>query len=136
VLHPLLGRTSDAGKREVDSILSTFGLLFLLQGIALVAWSANDREYSYLVGEKLERFGIVIIQYNRLMVVVAALVLSAAVFAFLRYSTPGRAMRAIASSPHTAPLVGIDVRRTARSLSPPVPASPRWPAFCCRPCGE
>ena len=43
--------------------------------------------------------------------VIAALVLSAAVFAFLRYSTPGRAMRAIASSPHTAPLVGIDVRK-------------------------
>ncbi len=37
--------------------------------------------------------------------------LSAAVFAFLRYSTPGRAMRAIAVSPHTAPLVGIDLRK-------------------------
>jgi branched-chain amino acid transport system permease protein len=110
VLHPLVGRTGDPGKREVDSILSTFGLLFLLQGIALVAWSGNDREYSYLVGERLDVFGTVI-QYNRLIVVIAALVLSGAVFAFLRYSTPGRAMRAIASSPHTAPLVGIDVRR-------------------------
>jgi branched-chain amino acid transport system permease protein len=110
VLHPLLGRTGDPGKREVDSILSTFGLLFLLQGIALVAWTGNDQEYSYLVGERLEIFGTVI-QYNRLMVVTAALVLSGAVFAFLRYSRPGRAMRAIASSPHTAPLVGIDVRQ-------------------------
>src|SRR5688572_9181582 len=110
VLHPLLGRTTDPGKREVDSILSTFGLLFLLQGIALVAWTGNDREYSYLVGESLHIFGTAI-QYNRLIVVIAAVVLSAAVFAFLRYSTPGRAMRAIASSPHTAPLVGIDVRR-------------------------
>ena len=52
VLHPLLARTPDPGKREVDSILSTFGLLFLLQGIALVAWTGNDQEYSYLVGEK------------------------------------------------------------------------------------
>jgi branched-chain amino acid transport system permease protein len=110
VLHPLLGRTADPGKREVDSILSTFGLLFLLQGVALVAWTGNDREYSYLVGESLHFFGTAI-QYNRLIVVIAALVLSAGVFAFLRYSTPGRAMRAIASSPHTAPLVGIDVRK-------------------------
>jgi branched-chain amino acid transport system permease protein len=110
VLHPLIGRTSDPGKREVDSILSTFGLLFLLQGIALVAWTGNDRDYGYLVGEKLEIFGTSI-QYNRLIVVIAALLLSGAVFAFLRYSTPGRAMRAIASSPHTAPLVGIDVRQ-------------------------
>jgi branched-subunit amino acid ABC-type transport system permease component len=110
VLHPLLARTADPGKREVDSILSTFGLLFLLQGIALVAWTGNDREYNYLVGESLNIFGTVI-QYNRLIVVIAALVLSAGVFAFLRYSKPGRAMRAIAASPHTAPLVGIDLRK-------------------------
>jgi branched-chain amino acid transport system permease protein len=110
VLHPLLARTPDPGKREVDSILSTFGLLFLLQGMALVAWTGNDQEYSYLVGEKYDLFGTAI-EKNRLIVVIAALVLSAAVFAFLRYSSPGRAMRAIASSPHTAPLVGIDVRK-------------------------
>ncbi len=110
VLHPLLARTPDPGKREVDSILSTFGLLFLLQGIALVAWTGNDREYGYLVGEKYDLLGTNI-EKNRLIVVIAALLLSAAVFAFLRYSAPGRAMRAIASSPHTAPLVGIDVRK-------------------------
>jgi branched-chain amino acid transport system permease protein len=109
VLHPLLARTGDPGKREVDSILSTFGLLFLLQGLALVAWTGNDRQYAYLVGDTRDILGVTI-PTNRLIVVIAALALSAAVFAFLRYSAPGRAMRAIASSPHTAPLVGIDVR--------------------------
>ena len=48
VLHPLLGRAHDQGKREVDSILSTFGLLFVLQGVALVAWTGTDRAYSFL----------------------------------------------------------------------------------------
>ena len=48
VLHPLLGRSRDPGKREVDSILSTFGLLFVLQGVALVAWTGTDRVYSFL----------------------------------------------------------------------------------------
>src|SRR5262245_56185168 len=110
VLHPLIGRSGDAGKREVDSILATFGLLFLLQGVALVAFTSNYQVYSYRVGESVQILGT-FIQVNRRDVVIAALVLSAAVFAFLRYSTPGRAMRAIASSPHTAPLVGIDVRR-------------------------
>ena len=108
VLHPLLGRTSDQGKREVDSILSTFGLLFVLQGVALVAWTGTDRTYSYL-SVPVHMFGTVMVA-NRLIVLIAALVLSAAVFAFLRYSNAGRAMRAIAASPHTAPLVGIDVR--------------------------
>jgi branched-chain amino acid transport system permease protein len=111
VLHPLLSRSPDAGRREVDSILSTFGLLFLLQGIALVAWTSLPKTYSFLSGRPVI-LGIELpIQGNRLLVVVAALALSAAVFAFLRYSTAGRAMRAIAVSSHTAPLVGIDVAR-------------------------
>jgi branched-chain amino acid transport system permease protein len=111
VLHPLLSRSPDPGKREVDSILSTFGLLFLLQGIALVVWTSDPKIYSYL-GDRPEVFGIQIpIQGNRFLVIVAALVLSAAVFAFLRYTRAGRAMRAIAVSSHTAPLVGIDVAR-------------------------
>jgi branched-subunit amino acid ABC-type transport system permease component len=107
VLHPLLGRTQDQGKREVDSILSTFGLLFVLQGVALAAWTGTDRAYSFLA-VPVNIFGAVI-GANRLVVLIAAILLSAGVFAFLRYSTAGRAMRAIAASPRTAPLVGIDV---------------------------
>ncbi len=109
VLHPLLGRTTDQGKREIDSILSTFGLLFVLQGVALVAWTGTDRAYSYL-SVPVNLFGAVI-GANRLVVLLAALVLAGAVYAFLRYSPAGRAMRAIAVSPRTAPLVGIDVAR-------------------------
>jgi branched-chain amino acid transport system permease protein len=109
VLHPLLRRSADQGKREVDSILSTFGLLFLLQGIALVAWTGTDRAYSYL-SVPLSLAGAVI-GANRLIVLIAALVSSGAVYAFLRYSAIGRAMRAIAVNPGTAPLVGIDVER-------------------------
>jgi branched-chain amino acid transport system permease protein len=109
VLHPLLGRTHDQGRREVDSILSTFGLLFILQGAALVAWTGTDRAYSFL-SVPVTIFGAVI-GANRLLVLVAALLLSAAVFGFLRYAPAGRAMRAIAANPRTAPLVGIDVAR-------------------------
>jgi branched-subunit amino acid ABC-type transport system permease component len=109
VLHPLLSRTQDQGKREIDSILSTFGLLFLLQGVALVAWTGTDRPYSYL-SIPVYLFDSVITA-NRLIVIIAAVLLSAATFAFLRITTAGRAMRAIAASPHTAPLVGIDVVR-------------------------
>ena len=58
----------------------------------------------------LNLFGAVI-GANRLLVLVAALALSGGVYAFLRYSPVGRAMRAIAVSPRTAPLVGIDVAR-------------------------
>src|SRR5262245_7264464 len=109
VLHPLLARTGDAGKREIDSILSTFGLLFVLQGVALVAWSGTDRFYSYLA-HPVSVLGVVM-SANRLLVLVAALLLSGMVFALLMYTRIGRALRAIAARRRTAPLVGIDVAR-------------------------
>ncbi len=109
VLHPLLGRARDQGKREIDSILSTFGLLFVLQGVALVLWTGTDRAYSFLA-VPINLFGAVI-GANRAVVLIAALVLAAAVYAFLRYSMIGRALRSIASNPQAAPLVGVDVER-------------------------
>jgi branched-chain amino acid transport system permease protein len=109
VFRPLLGRTRDQGKREVDSILSTFGLLFVLQGIALVLWGGTDRSYSFLA-MPLHLFGVVI-GGNRLVALVAALVLAFAVYGLLRYSRTGRALRSIASNPEASPLVGVDVER-------------------------
>jgi branched-chain amino acid transport system permease protein len=109
VLHPLLGRTRDQGKREIDSILSTFGLLFVLQGIALVLWSGTDRDYSFLT-TPLSLYGAVI-SANRLVALIAALLLALVVYALLRYSRTGRALRSIASNPEASPLVGVDVER-------------------------
>src|SRR5215510_11821286 len=109
LLHPLLQRSRDAGKREIDSILATFGLLFVLQGAALVAWTGTDRFYSFLA-TPVNVLGIVM-SANRLLVLIAALLLSAATYALLQLTAIGRALRAIAASPHTAPLVGIDVAR-------------------------
>jgi branched-chain amino acid transport system permease protein len=109
VLHPLLKRSRDAGKREIDSILATFGLLFVLQGVALVAWSGTDRFYSFLA-TPVNVLGIVM-SANRLLVLLAALLLSGATFALLQLTGIGRALRALAASPQTAPLVGIDVAR-------------------------
>ena len=102
-------RTTRASARS-NSILSTFGLLFVLQGVALVAWTGTDRAYSYLSVPRqhvrrrhqrqppdraYRRAGAV-----RRRICVPAL-----------FTATGRAMRAIAAGPHTAPLVGIDVAR-------------------------
>ena len=132
VLHPLLGRAHDQGKREVDSILSTFGLLFVLQGVALVAWTGTDRAYSFLA-VPVNIFGAVI-GANRLVVLIAALVLSArrlrlpALFdrrpRHARHRRRARAPRRWSASTWPA---------TAPSPSPP---AARWrpsPASCCPP---
>jgi branched-subunit amino acid ABC-type transport system permease component len=109
VLHPLLSRTRNPGKREVDSLLSTFGLLFVLQGVALVFWGGTDRAYSYL-STPVNIVGVAMTA-NRVLTLVAALVLAIGVYLALRYSKTGRALRSIASNPNASPLVGIDVKR-------------------------
>ncbi len=92
-----------------NSILSTFGLLFVLQGIALVLWTGTDRAYSFL-SVPLNFYGVVI-GANRLVALVGALLLAFAVYGLLRYSRTGRALRSIASNPEASPLVGVDVER-------------------------
>lgn len=109
VLHPLLSRTRDQGKREIDSIISTFGLLFVLQGVALVLWTGTDRAYTYLAD--VVKLGPLALSANRVVTLLAALALASGVYAALRYSKTGRALRSIASNPEAAPLVGVDVKR-------------------------
>jgi branched-chain amino acid transport system permease protein len=49
MMRPLVRRAAGKpGKLEVDSILATFGLLFVLQGIMLVLFGANFTSISYL----------------------------------------------------------------------------------------
>ena len=38
LLKPLVNRAKNRGQLEVDSILATFGLLFLLQGLMILAF--------------------------------------------------------------------------------------------------
>lgn len=48
LLTPLVDRARSRGQLEVDSILATFGLLFIVQGIALVAFGGQYYSYGYL----------------------------------------------------------------------------------------
>ena len=48
MMRPLVARSGGTGRLEVDSILATFGLLFLIQGLLLLAFGANFTSISYL----------------------------------------------------------------------------------------
>ncbi len=48
LMTPLVRRSSSPGALEVDSILATFGLLFIVQGLALVMFVGGYHSYSYL----------------------------------------------------------------------------------------
>ena len=94
---------------EERSLLIGFGLLFVLQNLALLIWGADLRGYDYLA-QPLEYRGI-IVTANRVVVFGVVVVLSAALVLGLRLTMTGKAVRAMLQSPLGARLVGVDTRR-------------------------
>ncbi len=108
---PLVKRAPDAGALEVDSILATFGLLFIVQGVLLVIFGGTYFSYSYLA-VPVQVLGSAV-ALNRLLAAGVALALAVALWLLLTRTRIGTAVRAVAVAPGTAPLVGIDVRTYA-----------------------
>lgn len=112
VLQPLARRSRDRASLEVDSILATFGLLFVIQGVALVIFGAGFMSYSYLA-VPLDIFGTTLAA-NRVLAFVLAVLIGAGLWLALTRTRWGTAIRAVAVSPASAPLVGINVDSVAR----------------------
>jgi len=112
VLQPLARRSRDRASLEVDSILATFGLLFVIQGIALVVFGAGFMSYSYLA-IPMDIFGTTLAT-NRVLAFALAVIIGAGLWLALTRTRWGTAIRAVAVAPASAPLVGIDVDRVAR----------------------
>jgi branched-chain amino acid transport system permease protein len=112
MMRPLVRRARSRENLEIDSILATFVLLVVIQGVMLVLFGSNYTSYSYLnVGVGI--FGTTIAA-NRLLAFVLAVVLGGGLYLLLTRTLWGTALRAVAVSPTSAPLVGIDVDRAAR----------------------
>jgi branched-chain amino acid transport system permease protein len=109
ILAPLVRRAKDQDVLERDSILVTFGLLFVIEGAALWVWGSQPRGYTYLAIPI--QLGDLTVAVNRLLSFGAACVLGAGMWLFLLRTRTGTALRAIAVDPVAAELVAIDVRR-------------------------
>ncbi len=110
-LKPLVDRAKTKGQLEVDSILATFGLLFLLQGLMVLGFGGQYFSYQYLA-QPFEIFGSAY-GLNRVVAFCAAVVIAGALYYFLYHTRHGTAVRAVAADPGSANLVAIDVARTA-----------------------
>jgi len=108
LMLPLVRRTRTRQQLEGETILATFGLLFVLRGAATLAFSANNRFYDYL-GEPISIFGFTFAA-NRVLAFAMACVFGAAIWLVLNRTRFGAALRALAIDPVGAQLVGIDVR--------------------------
>jgi len=111
VLTPLVKRAKNQGMLEVDSILVTFGVLFVIQGVMLVAFGGTLQSYDYL-SVSVSILGTTLAA-NRILALVFALIVGGGLYLMLAYTRYGTALRAIAVNPTAAQLSGIDINRAS-----------------------
>src|SRR6266568_4308707 len=111
VLMPLVRRAKNRAMLEVDSILATFGLLFVLQGVMLVMFGGQFYTYTYL-SVPVNILGSTV-ALNRLIALFFALVIGTGLYLALIRTRQGTALRAVAADPVAAQLVAIDVRQAS-----------------------
>ena len=92
-----------------SSLLVSFGLLFIVQNLALIAWKADIRGYSYWEGSVSILDAV--FSLNRLVALFFAVAMSAAFYLFLTRLRAGKAIRAAAEDPVTAQVMGVNIHR-------------------------
>jgi branched-chain amino acid transport system permease protein len=104
----LLSKAETAGVFEGNSMLASFGLLFIIQNLALATWGPEIRGYSYLALPV--NLGGALFGANRLVTLGFALGIGLIFYLFLARTRTGKAIRAAAQDPATAALMGVDIK--------------------------
>jgi branched-chain amino acid transport system permease protein len=107
LLKSLRTRAPSPAAFEGNSLLAAFGLLFAIQSIATLIWTANTRTYTYLnIGVE---FAGTVYTVNRLVALAIAVAASVVFYFFVTRSRLGKAIRAAAQDPATAGLMGVNI---------------------------
>jgi branched-chain amino acid transport system permease protein len=103
----LLSTSASPAIFESNSMLASFGLLFIIKNLASIYWGPEIRGYSYL------RFpvslGGALFGANRLVTLGVAIIIGAAFYFFVARTRMGKAIRAAAQDPATAGLMGVNI---------------------------
>lgn len=109
LMAPLARRARARGQLEAETILSTFGLVFIVQGSVTAAFTGNLRGYDFLAWP-VSVLGFTFAA-NRLLAFAVAVLVGGGIYLVLRHTRAGMAARAVADDPAAAGLVAIDVER-------------------------
>ena len=110
LLTPLVQRSKTQGHLEVDSILATFGMSFILIGI-MVSIEGGFFAYNYL-SIPISVIGSTT-SLNRLLAFVIAVFIGSMLYLWLNHTRSGVAVRAVSVSTEASGLVGINVPRVS-----------------------
>lgn len=94
---------------ESDYLITTIGLLFFLENLALYLWTPNIRTISSPFKMATVDFAGLSISLQRLIIVLIVVVFIAALHYFYRHTRLGKQMRAMSQDRQAAQLMGINV---------------------------
>lgn len=103
VVKPLLGAP------PINQVLATGGVIFILQGAAMLTFGTDFRSLG--VEMPPMEWGDVFVSGTKLAAFLAALAGAALLWAFLKFTYIGTAIRAIARDREVMPLMGVDPKR-------------------------
>jgi branched-chain amino acid transport system permease protein len=106
---PLRASSESPAAFEGNSMLASFGLLFVVQNLASIIWGTPVRGYSYLAFP-IHLSGAVF-SANRIVTLIASILLGSAFYVFLLSTRTGKAIRAAAQDPDAAELMGVRINR-------------------------
>lgn len=98
---------------HVNGFIVAFGLLFVLESGALLAWGATYRKIETIYDRQVLTVLGTRLPLQRVLVVVAVVIIIVAMQLFLKRTMAGTALRAVAQQREAALLVGIDGDRVA-----------------------
>jgi branched-chain amino acid transport system permease protein len=103
----LFSTSVNMGAYEGSSMLAAFGLMFVIQNLALIMWGSEIRSYSYLM-QPVDIAGAVF-GARRLVTLGFAVAIGVIFYIFLARTRMGKAIRAAAQDPTTAGLMGVNI---------------------------
>jgi len=103
----LMVTSGSPGIFEGKSMLASFGLLFIIQNLALLGWRSDIKGYSYLAFPV--NIGGALFGANRLVTLGFALLIGSAFYIFLTRTRMGKAIRAAAQDATMAGLMGVNI---------------------------
>jgi branched-chain amino acid transport system permease protein len=107
IFRRLAAMAESVGVFEGNSMLTSFGLMFIIQNLALVIWGPEIRGYTYLA--QPVNIGGSLFGANRLVTLGFAVVIGLIFYFYLARTRMGKAIRAAAQDRGAAALMGINI---------------------------
>jgi branched-chain amino acid transport system permease protein len=102
----------DPGQKLRNSLLVSFGLVLIMENIATMLWTANERTVTTAYAGKVIDLGGLRLPYIGLGSIALAIIVVFGLDLFLRRTSFGKCIWAISQDHECAKLMGIDVNRT------------------------